>query len=232
MLRCPKCSTDNLLSAVFCRGCGERLNLDEIKPDNFSEMSDKKKDPNAQKNLIGGIILGAIVLVLAVGIFCPGCGKLGTDEEAQKAAGVKYGTCIFKGTADTFTDQDATDLMNYLLQTYYTKNGTENPAIKGITVHFHDENRIKAIVSRKFLGLPVSITAWADASLSGGSITVEVTSVKVGLLPVISALESTLLDELRQDLTASTSTFNTRIKTLSISAGEAKLNAPASAPAN
>lgn len=89
MLRCPKCSTDNLLSAVFCRGCGERLNLDEIKPDNFSELGDKNKDPNAKKNLVGGIIIGAIVLILVVGTFFPGCGKLSTNEDAQKAAGIK-----------------------------------------------------------------------------------------------------------------------------------------------
>ncbi|MBO7742232.1 MAG: zinc ribbon domain-containing protein, partial [Victivallales bacterium] len=212
MLRCPKCSTDNLLSAVFCRGCGERLNLDEIKPDNFNEMGDTKADPNARKNLIGGIILGAIVVILAVGFFCPGCGKLSTDEEAQKKAGVRYGTVMLKGTTDTFTNQDATDLMNGLLNNYYSKNGTENPAIKDITVQFHEGNRVKAIISRKFLGLPATITAWGDISVSGGSISVAVTSIKIGLLPVISALEPQLLDDLRQDLNGATSTFNRRLK--------------------
>lgn len=60
MLRCPKCGTDNLLNAVFCRGCGDRLNLDEIKPDNFADLGEKKS-ADIGKNLIAIVIVAVLL---------------------------------------------------------------------------------------------------------------------------------------------------------------------------
>jgi len=35
MQRCPRCKKQNLLTAVFCHYCGQRLDLDNIQPKHF-----------------------------------------------------------------------------------------------------------------------------------------------------------------------------------------------------
>ena len=40
MIKCPKCEADNQIGAIFCRGCGEKLELDEIKPETVMEAAE------------------------------------------------------------------------------------------------------------------------------------------------------------------------------------------------
>ena len=80
-LRCPKCGVDNLLTAIFCRGCGEKLDLNEMKPDALLNdkhtKAQRKGASTAQKTFVGVFfgLLGIIVLV----IMCP-VGAKGTAE--------------------------------------------------------------------------------------------------------------------------------------------------------
>ena len=80
-LICPKCGVDNLLTAIFCRGCGEKLDLNEMKPeallnDKHSKAKRKGASP-AQKTFVGVFfgLLGIMVLLA----MCP-VGAKGTEE--------------------------------------------------------------------------------------------------------------------------------------------------------
>ena len=135
MLKCPKCGTDNLLSAVFCRGCGERMNLDEIKPDDFENIG-TKKDSTTMQNIIGGIIIGVLIVGFLVGFCFPSCGALGTTEEGQNAVMEKY----LSKPSDTYTDQEITDFCNKMLAR--SDGEFEGPVIKGISIRCNEDGNV------------------------------------------------------------------------------------------
>ena len=113
MLQCPKCGTDNLLNAIFCRGCGERLELNDLKPEVFQD----KKLTKAQRilrivNIILGIVLTLLIIVVVVGALYPVSGRIEVTEpssEAQK----NYSTLLKRGRARslTFSNEEATALV-------------------------------------------------------------------------------------------------------------------------
>ena len=63
MIRCPKCGEENPLGAIFCRSCGEKLNLDELTPDSFNQTSEGK----GKVALI--IIRNFVILLIIISIF-------------------------------------------------------------------------------------------------------------------------------------------------------------------
>ncbi len=95
MITCPKCGTDNLLTAIFCRGCGERLNLDELRPDNFEPVNTlTPAQLRAKKiNQITGIVLAIVLVILLIGLIFPvgtvdGSGEL-SPEASQNLTTLK-----------------------------------------------------------------------------------------------------------------------------------------------
>ena len=82
MINCPKCGADNLLNAIFCRTCGEKLNLEELKPTEVGPSEEDAKKLRAQKlqNQIGGGIIAVILLIALGGILIPPGGKIKASE--------------------------------------------------------------------------------------------------------------------------------------------------------
>ncbi len=217
MLRCPKCGTDNLLSAVFCRGCGERMNLDEIKPDDFQNIG-TKKDSTTMQNIIGGAIIGVLVVVFLVGFMFPSCGALSTTEEGQKAAADKY----LSTPKGEYTDQEITDFCNYML----ARNTTESdgPAIKRISVRCLEDGKVKTYVRAVFFGfLPATVTVTCDVSASD-SVNLNGGGVKIGLLPVPEGLEDSLFYPVRSACSGIMRDVNTRVKDIQVEEGKATIS--------
>ena len=69
MLICPKCSNDNELGRIFCRGCGDRLDLSAIKPPSAEERKRrllKKGAARVTRLILNLVILGALILAIAL----------------------------------------------------------------------------------------------------------------------------------------------------------------------
>lgn len=62
MIKCPKCQADNQIGAIFCRSCGDKLDIDKLRPD------DIKKATRNRAKLIGRIIRNVISLILLLAI--------------------------------------------------------------------------------------------------------------------------------------------------------------------
>ena len=67
MIICPKCNADNQIGAIFCRGCGEKLDLDELKPETV--MRAAKALHKTSFNVLGLIknLIMLTILVVLVG---------------------------------------------------------------------------------------------------------------------------------------------------------------------
>ncbi|GEM_PF-4267237 len=215
MLRCPKCGTDNLLSAVFCRGCGERMNLDEIKPDDFANIG-TKKDNNTMQNIIGGAIIAVLLIGFIIGFCFPSFGVPGTTEDGQKAALEKY----LGAPSGTFTDQEITDLCNAMLA---RKDVSDGHKVKKIAVTCNDDGTVNTYVSVSFWGfLPGTVKCCCNVNaddtvgLNGGG-------VKIGLLPLPAGMEESFFWPVRSACSTAMSDLNTKVKEIKVSAGQAEV---------
>ncbi|MCQ2397142.1 MAG: hypothetical protein MJ106_05545 [Lentisphaeria bacterium] len=221
MLKCPKCGTDNLLSAVFCRGCGERMNLDEIKPDDFSNIG-TKKDSTTMQNIVGGIIIAVLVSGFLVGFMFPVPGSLSTSEEGQSAAIEKFNG---NGSFD-MTDQELTDFCNACLA---RKDASEqDPKPTRIMVRCTGDGTAKIMVRTTFWGfLPGTVVCNCTVESSDGTINVrgeEGSKVKIGLLPVPESMEETLFWPVKSFCSGALRDANDKIKITSMAEGTVSIS--------
>ncbi|MFT5130501.1 MAG: hypothetical protein ACI8W8_004132 [Rhodothermales bacterium] len=119
MLKCPACQSDNQIGAIFCRTCGDKLNLDEIEPDEIINAAPGVTGSSLYfvKKLIMLCIflclVGALVsLFLAPGINIPPP----LDEKAEKAAAGRFSRLMSgRSKSETFTEAELHYIVNIKL---------------------------------------------------------------------------------------------------------------------
>jgi len=224
MLQCPKCGTDNLLSAIFCRGCGERLELENLTPESFQE----NKLSKAQKiskiiNVVLGIILTLAVIVLVVGALFPVSGRIEASEpgeEAQKS----YDTLFKRGKSRSFTfsNEDATALVNKQFKSFTGTAGTPTP--EAVTVNFLEDGDVKLILTAKFKVINLHTTLIATPTFpSPGNMTLEIKSAKLGFLPLPESLRPKMTDNFKTIAQSTLEKARGRIAGASISEGSVSI---------
>ena len=89
MIRCQECNADNMVGTIFCRSCGSKLKLDEIRPETENQRSESFL---GNLNKIAGKLAGVLVLLALLGVLgamlAPTPGKIEgvvDDEELEKA---------------------------------------------------------------------------------------------------------------------------------------------------
>ena len=66
MIKCQKCGFENQMGSIFCRECGEKLNMDAIDPNKLQKDVNKEKNIKlAKKRIKGAISTGCALLIVA-----------------------------------------------------------------------------------------------------------------------------------------------------------------------
>ena len=87
MIKCQKCGFENQMGSIFCRECGEKLDMDAIDPNKLQKDVDKEKLRKATKKKIKGLISALIsILVIAAFIFVvfPGLFPFYSEREYEE----------------------------------------------------------------------------------------------------------------------------------------------------
>jgi len=197
-LNCPKCGTDNLLNAIFCRGCGEKLDLTQMKPDNFVETKKKKGTPRSVQ-IVTAVICGLIILV-AIGLVCPVGGKCVAEESLGDQAKADWKAVKKKDTPSgsfTFSDQDATTQMKKSLKLKFDEEGGD-VVVTNACVRFKEGNVIQVIQSTKLFGvLPMDNVLNYTVTCDGkGTAECTVSGARIGYIPLMFGLESIVVDKI------------------------------------
>jgi len=104
MIKCQKCGFENQMGSIFCRECGEKLNMDAIDPNKLQKDVDKekliKKTKKRIKSLISTVI-GLLILAAFLGVIFYNGGLRQYEEPTVNSASVnqKY-TSAVRGTTN------------------------------------------------------------------------------------------------------------------------------------
>ena len=191
MINCPKCGADNMIGAIFCRTCGEKLNLNDLSPDVFDAPpvpASVKAARIIQRVLILVIVVGLVGFL--AGLFWPATlvatGAL--DEKALNTAQNKY-RALQAPTARTpskipFTSDEATAIANQSLGLPGSGSGNKKPQL--LSVEFLAGGNCKFTLKTLVFGqVPMYTTVYARPTVVGpGDVKLQVLKAAAGKLPL------------------------------------------------
>lgn len=217
MLQCPKCGTDNLLNAIFCRGCGERLELENLTPESFQDKKPSKAQRIARMaNIVIGIALTLLIVIVAVGALYPASGRIEIAEPGAEAL-KNYNTLLKRGKkrSFTFSNEEATALVNKQFKSFSGTAGIPTP--ESVSVIFQGDGDVKLILSAKLKIVNLHTTVIATPTFSApGNMTLEVKSAKLGFLPLPEALRPKLTNNFKTIAKSTMESARTRIASATI----------------
>ena len=99
MIKCQKCGFENQMGSIFCRECGEKLDMDAIDPNKLQKDVNKEKNIKLAKKRIkeaisSGIALIIVLAFLAVVFYNGGLRKYEEPSVSEASARQKYNAAI------------------------------------------------------------------------------------------------------------------------------------------
>ena len=99
MIKCQKCGFENQMGSIFCRECGEKLNMDAIDPNKLQKDVNKEKNIKRAKKRIKEAIstgLGLLVVAAFLGVvfYNGGLRKYEEPTVTEAAANQKFNAAV------------------------------------------------------------------------------------------------------------------------------------------
>ncbi len=203
MIKCTNCNAENLLGAIFCRECGQKLDLDNLKPEHIEGSAKKAAKTTAHivRNLIVLVIILAIGGVVALIFIPPGSTEAGAvaENDAQIARTRLVELMTKRGVSKTFTAPEANLLLTEAM--LLTDEEKEKAAIAraesgasaylvpdAIAVELIPDSSARFVLKEMAFGkVPIYFSVTGTASVTEGTpgVQFEPTAVTAGRLPVI-----------------------------------------------
>lgn len=114
MIRCHNCQEENMIGVIFCRGCGKKLEIDDITPEDVAGQARKEKPQQGLRGIIAFLLLIGIIAVGAM-LFVPPAftapNELKNEQELSQAER-KFRRILGARTGgdETFTYEEAANL--------------------------------------------------------------------------------------------------------------------------
>lgn len=93
MIKCSKCGFENQMGAIFCRGCGEKIDMNSLDPETVAKSKNAaergKKIAKLIRHLVGIVILLAIIGTVAAAFVPCGDAYAEAPEDALKSGSSK-----------------------------------------------------------------------------------------------------------------------------------------------
>ncbi len=164
MLVCPKCNTENRIGTIFCRDCGEKLDVADMRAQKRSERGGGR-GRKLIRLVVSLVILGVIAYV-AIALFTPVETIVGTvPPDRAETVWRNYRRVVeetpgVSGEQFVLNSAEATALFNRILA--FDKNGFETGAgalvPEKIIIELLSGNRVKAIIRYNVFGRLISDT--------------------------------------------------------------------------
>lgn len=202
MIKCAKCGFENQMGAIFCRQCGEKINMDEISPESIEQGKKKDKAKQAAASAIRWTVRILVVLVIlgvAAAAFAPwGLPVYVAPDENSAAFKEKEENAMFKlkfFSAERLArlpekESITIEELNILFSKYFLKPG-ENKSAAWTLDHIYlipeKDSITTQIFARLFDTVPVVFQVKGMAGIKSGDsneISLRIDSAVIGHLPL------------------------------------------------
>ena len=196
LLKCNECGHENQLGSIFCRDCGVKLDVENMRP----EVKDAKSSASI-KDIIKNIFAITVILGLVgvVGLICyPETATFSelTQDEQQKTD-IKFQNLINKIEGEpaedsyVFTPDEATYLYNNKL-TEKVEDASGGYAIEKMTISLNAYDNIVLTADAKLFGIiPTSFTI--EGELLDETPELNILNAKMGHLSMPSFLQQKVI---------------------------------------
>lgn len=215
MIKCPKCQADNMIGAIFCRGCGAKLEIEDLKPDTI-RASGQPKGMNVRKIVrnvvtlvVFVVVLGTLALIfLPPSLQAPPAYSDNVYNSAKDKLGKLVGGSIPQAT---FNSEEINTLARGIFglspagfvdrqKAIAEGKITDNSALTcaDIVINF-ESGRAKVYLKCLFFGqLPVYTTVEGSVGAGESGLTFTPDTYAFGMLPMpVSFFQETILDRFR-----------------------------------
>ncbi len=158
LLKCNKCGHENQLGAIFCRECGEKLDVDKMRP---KVENKKSRAPIGDiiRNIVAIAVILGIVMILVLMFFPEGGSPYALDKEDKQKTDTKFQSVMDKIGGETgedeyiFTPDEVTYLFNNKLTKTETEEGVKAVDVAGkMTFSIDNNNNIVIIAETTIFG--------------------------------------------------------------------------------
>ncbi len=202
MIQCPKCREENQIGAIFCRSCGEKLELDQLTPDSFQQGGDDSKTKTVitiVRNLIILVLILAVIGAIAAVFMKPSISISNSLTEEENKVALKRFKKFRKGKSGTEYSfnlaeiQMLSDLILELTEEHKQKKredfiaSGETPTLitDGLYTEFVPPDSLKFILKSQLLDkAPIYSSIVGKVTGSETGLSFAVTDVHLGKLPI------------------------------------------------
>ena len=203
MIKCAKCGFENQMGAIFCRQCGEKINMDEISPESIEQGKKKDKAKQAAAKAIRWtvrILVLLVILGVAAAAFAPwdlpvyvAPNENSADFKAKEESAMLKLKFFSEERLYRLPEKESIsiDELNILFCKYFLKPG-ENKSFAWTLDHIYfipEKDSIKTqVFARLFDTIPVVFQFKGMAGIKSGDsndISLRIDSAVIGHLPLI-----------------------------------------------
>ena len=236
MINCPKCGADNMVGAIFCRTCGGKLDLDQLRPEDLEEKEGtplKKVLAIVWRLCIVTILLALIGLLVA--LFLPVQNVLdgNVDQKTMTKVNNRW-KWVQKPNRRyyrfVFTSEEATALANKVMNLGNDGDASADNvgalAPRHLSIQFQDNGVVRLVLTSSLFGkMSVYSVLVGKLEAAKGGVEFETYSAKMGKISVPAQFHHIIIG--RFDALLGTDPdvdyLQKNIRTLKISENSAKL---------
>ena len=225
---CPKCNTENLLGAIFCRSCGDKLDIDAVDSANFEEMTGVKSEKGLgiKKLLSTGLPILLVVGLAAIVFFGtrtpdytkPTISDRSLNSCRKKIYQVSQGAAWFKRRDLKYQWKiNQSELSSYVNhQVSELKKGPIE--FNEINIELMSGNQAAARFIGSIKSVKLVFTARGGVSVSGGTVNFDLKSGSIGKLPLPAFLAKPIFKGMLSQTSADKATLS-KVDTVSVTGG-------------
>jgi len=233
-VKCQKCGAENRIGQLFCRECGTKLDISQMKPGHHALPISSMAVVSRIIRLIIALILVVVLGMLCWGVSAPGVAgnPQGTQLVQGKMSALRGAIMRNNDVGDVFSEADINGHLNSMLVRSTGDSSALKMSLKELNVDL--KNNAASVWMKTKLG-PIPLTYSTDVQISrlaNGQLSFDAGDVRIGHMKIPDVLRSRFINQfvavfsgLREEITLLNRLGDVRVLDGELQVATVKINA-------